>query len=151
MDGAPDREEKDQYKLTIIASDFGSPPLRHLFYEFPMGKIMQHLYQDNFSEDAPEGSSVVQVKAHDDDEDSGILYSILQSEQGLLVNIDPLTGIISTAAGLGRETRIRSGVFGGGSGLWFLPLTSTTTASLSTEDVNDNGPVFQQQIYNITI
>lgn len=159
VEGALDREEKDQYKLTIIASDFGSPPLRsERTFVLRISDVNdnapvfeQKIYESNVFEDAAEGSSVIQVKAHDDDEDSGISYSILQSDQSFLVSIDPLTGIISTAAGLDREreTDLVFLVVAVDSG--FPPLTSTATVSICVEDVNDNGPVFQQQIYNTTI
>ncbi|MCI4394856.1 hypothetical protein PGIGA_G00173570 [Pangasianodon gigas] len=159
VDGTLDREEKDQYKLTIIASDFGSPPLRsERTFVLRISDVNdnepvfeQKIYQSNVFEDAPVGSSVIQVKAHDDDEDSGILYSILQSDQSFLVNIDPLTGIISTAAGLDRERESDLVFLVVAVDSGFPPLTSTATVSICVEDVNDNGPVFQQQIYNTTI
>lgn len=159
VDGVLDREEKNQYKLTIIASDFGSPPLRsERTFVLRISDVNdnapvfeQELYQSNIFEDAPEGSSVIQVKADDDDEDSGILYSILQSNQSFLVNIDPLTGIISTAAGLDRERESDLVFLVVAVDSGFPPLTSTATISVCVEDVNDNGPVFQQQIYTTTI
>ncbi|KAG7314164.1 hypothetical protein KOW79_022660 [Hemibagrus wyckioides] len=159
VEGALDREEKDQYKLTIIASDFGSPPLRsERTFVLRISDVNdnapvfeQKIYESNVFEDAAEGSSVIQVKAHDDDEDSGISYSILQSDQSFLVSIDPLTGIISTAAGLDRERESDLVFLVVAVDSGFPPLTSTATVSVCVEDVNDNGPVFQQQIYNTTI
>lgn len=159
VDGALDREERDQYELTIISSDFGSPPLgSEKAFVLRISDVndnapifQQKIYQANVFEDVPEGSKVIQVKAHDEDEDSGILYSILQSEQSLLVNIDPLSGIISTAAGLDRERESDLVFLVVAVDSGFPPLTSTATVSICVEDVNDNGPVFQQQIYNTTI
>ncbi|KAK3507009.1 hypothetical protein QTP70_000327 [Hemibagrus guttatus] len=159
VEGALDREEKDQYKLTIIASDFGSPPLRsERTFVLRISDVNdnapvfeQIIYETNVFEDAPEGSSVIQVKAHDDDDDSGISYSILQSDQSFLVNIDPLTGIISTSAGLDREQESDLVFLVVAVDSGFPPLTSTATVSICVEDVNDNGPVFQQQIYSTSI
>lgn len=159
VDGALDREEKDQYKLTIIASDSGSPPLRsQKTFVLQISDVNDNtpdfekkIYQANLSEDVPVGTSVTQVTAHDDDEDFGIIFSILQSEQSSLVNIDPLTGIISTAAGLDRERESDLVFLVVAVDSGFPPLTSTATVSIRVEDVNDNGPVFRQQIYNTTI
>lgn len=159
VDGALDREEKDQYKLTVIASDFGSPPLRsEKTFVLRISDVNdnapifeQRIYQANIFEDVPVGTSFTQVMAHDDDEDSAIIYSILQSEQSLLVNIDPLTGIISTAARLDRERESDLVFLVVAVDSGFPPLSSTATVSICVEDVNDNGPVFQQQIYSTTI
>lgn len=159
VDGVLDRDERDRYKLSVVASDFGSPPLRSeksfvlritdVNDNAPL--FEQEIYHTNVFEDVPEGSSVIQVKAHDDDENSGILYSILQSDRSFLVNIDPLTGIVSTAAGLDRERESDLVFLVVAVDSGFPPLTSTATVSICVEDVNDNGPVFQQQIYNATI
>ncbi|KAL7855856.1 hypothetical protein AOLI_G00194600 [Acnodon oligacanthus] len=159
VDGPLDREQKDIYELTVVASDFGSPPLRSertfLLQITDVNdnppSFEQKAYEVSMSEDLPVGSSVLQVKAHDQDEDSGIFYSILRSNQDYLVNIDPQTGLISTAAGLDRERDVSLAflvvaVDGG-----FPPLTSTTTVNIHVEDVNDNKPVFTQQLYNATI
>lgn len=159
VEGALDREEKDRYKLTVVASDFGSPPLRsENTFVVRISDVNdnapvfeQTIYHTSVFEDAPEGSSVIQVKAHDDDEDSGISYSILQSDQRVLVNVDPLTGLISTAASLDRERESDLVFLVVAVDSGFPPLTSTATVSICVEDVNDNGPVFQQQIYNTTI
>ncbi|XP_076872540.1 protocadherin-23 [Brachyhypopomus gauderio] len=159
VDGPLDREQKDLYELTVSATDLGSPPLRSSRTFFLRVTDVNdnrpvfewNTYEASVPEDAPEGSSILRVKAHDDDEDSGIFYSILQSEQDLVVNIDPNTGLITTSAGLDREREpglafLVVAVDGG-----FPPLTSTATVSIRVEDVNDNKPVFKQQLYNVTI
>ncbi|XP_066518474.1 protocadherin-23 [Hoplias malabaricus] len=159
VDGSLDREQKDFYELTVVASDFGSPPLRSertfLLRVTDVNdnppKFERQVYEASVLEDLPVGSSVLQVKAMDDDEDSGIFYSILRSVQDFLVNIDPQTGLISTAAVLDRERDavlvfLVVAVDGG-----FPPLTSTSTVNIQVEDVNDNKPVFTQQLYNSTI
>ncbi|XP_072526719.1 protocadherin-23 [Salminus brasiliensis] len=159
VDGPLDREQKDLYELTIVASDFGSPPLRsERTFLLQVTDVNDNpptfekkAYEVSVTEDLPIGDSILQVKAHDRDEDSGIFYSILQSNQDYLVNIDPQTGIISIAAGLDREsdsdlTFLVVAVDGG-----FPPLTSTATVSIHVEDINDNKPVFSQQLYNATI
>uniref|UniRef100_A0A8B9HFJ7 Protocadherin-16 n=1 Tax=Astyanax mexicanus TaxID=7994 RepID=A0A8B9HFJ7_ASTMX len=159
VDGPLDREQKDLYELTVVASDFGSPPLRSertfLLQVTDVNdnppSFEQKVYEVSVPEDLPAGGSVLQVKALDRDQDSGIFYSILRSTQDHLLNIHPQSGIISTAAGLDREREadlafLVVAVDGG-----FPPLTSTATVNIHVEDINDNKPVFTQQLYNTTI
>lgn len=161
IDAELDREERDLYELKVQASDFGDPPLSsevvfllrvtdandcHPVFE-------KDVYIISIAEDAPQGSSLIQMQAQDADEgvNSDIRYSILRSNQDSLVSIDPETGLVSTAAALDRETHMQ---------VWFLvvaadggdpSLSSTATVTLLVGDVNDNEPVFQQQLYNVTI
>ncbi|MEQ2167406.1 hypothetical protein GOODEAATRI_003924 [Goodea atripinnis] len=156
-----DREERDLYELRVQASDFGTPPLSsemllllkvsdandcHPVFE-------QDVYTVSIAEDVPLGSSLIQIPAQDDDEgiNSEIRYSILKSQQDGLFSIDPNSGLVTTAAVLDRETQME---------VWFLvlaedggepSLSSTATVTVLVEDVNDNEPVFQQQLYNVSI
>ncbi|XP_054459735.1 protocadherin-23 [Anoplopoma fimbria] len=156
-----DREEQDLYELKVRASDFGSPPLSsemmlllkvtdtndcHPAFE-------KDVYIVSVSEDAPMGSSVIQMRARDADEgvNSDVRYSIPRSNQDSLISIDPESGLVTTAAALDRETQTE---------VWFLvvaadggepSLSSTATVTVLVEDVNDNEPVFQQQLYNVSI
>uniref|UniRef100_A0A667XAH2 Cadherin domain-containing protein n=1 Tax=Myripristis murdjan TaxID=586833 RepID=A0A667XAH2_9TELE len=157
-----DREEKDLYELKIRASDYGSPPLssENVF----LVKVAdtndcppvfeQSVYTIAVAEDIPQGSSLIQMQARDADDgvNSDISYSILTSERGSqLVSVDPKSGLVITAATLDRETEAE---------LWFLvvavdggepALSSTATVTVVVEDVNDNEPVFQQQLYSVSI
>uniref|UniRef100_A0A8C9XCR9 Protocadherin-16 n=1 Tax=Sander lucioperca TaxID=283035 RepID=A0A8C9XCR9_SANLU len=156
-----DREESDLYELKVQASDSGSPPLSsemvlllrvadtndcHPVFE-------KDVYIVSISEDAPQGSSLIQVRARDADEgvNSDVTYSILESNQESLFSIDPESGLVTTAAALDRETQME---------VWFLvvaadggepALSSTATVTVLVEDVNDNEPVFQKQLYNVSI
>ncbi|KAM9362525.1 protocadherin-23 [Symphorus nematophorus] len=156
-----DREEKDLYELKVKASDVGTPPLSsevvfllrvadtndcHPVFE-------RDVYIISISEDAPQGSSLVRMQAQDADEgvNSDVRYSILRSNQDSLISIDPESGLVTTAAVLDRETQME---------VWFLvvaadggepALSSTATVTVLVEDVNDNEPVFQQQLYNVSI
>uniref|UniRef100_A0A3B5LDQ8 Protocadherin-16 n=1 Tax=Xiphophorus couchianus TaxID=32473 RepID=A0A3B5LDQ8_9TELE len=156
-----DREEKDLYALKVQASDTGSPPLSSetlLLLKVSDANdyqpvFEQDVYTVSIAEDAPEGSSLIRTRARDADEgvNSNIRYSILKSHQDGLVAIDPTSGLVTTAAGLDRETQME---------VWFLvlaedggepSLSSTATVTVLVEDVNDNEPVFQQQLYNVSI
>lgn len=156
-----DREDKDLYELRLRASDSGSPPLSsevvlllkvsdtndcHPVFE-------KDVYIISIPEDAPQGSSLMQFQALDADEgvNADVRYSILKSNQDSLISIDPESGLVTTAAALDRETQME---------VWFLvvaaddgepALSSTATVTVLVEDVNDNEPVFQQQLYNVSI
>lgn len=156
-----DREEKDLYELKLQASDFGNPPLSsemvfllrvadsndcHPVFE-------RDVYIVSIAEDAPQGSSLIHVQAHDADEgiNSNIRYSILQSTQDSMISIEPESGLVTTAAALDREALEQ---------VWFLvvaadggepSLSTTATVTVLVTDINDNEPVFQQQFYNVSI
>lgn len=161
ISGELDREEKDLYELKVRASDSGNPPLSsetvfllkvsdandcHPVFE-------KDVYVVSIAEDAPKGSSLIQVRAQDADEgvNSDIRYSVLRSNRDGLISMEPETGLVTTAAAVDRETQTQ---------LWFLvvaadsgepSLSSTATVTVLVEDVNDNEPVFQQQLYNVSI
>lgn len=156
-----DREEQDLYELKVRASDFGNPPLSSetvLLLKVTDTNdcspvFEKDVYIVSISEDAPQGSSLVQIQARDADEgvNSDVRYSILRSNQDSLISIDPESGLVTTAAALDRETQME---------VWFLvvaadggdpALSSTTTVTVLVEDVNDNEPVFQHQLYNVSI
>uniref|UniRef100_I3JVC6 Protocadherin-16 n=1 Tax=Oreochromis niloticus TaxID=8128 RepID=I3JVC6_ORENI len=156
-----DREEKDLYELKVQASDFGNPPLSSetvfLLKVSDMNDCYPVFEKDAYlisiSEDAPQGSSLIQFQARDADEgaNSEVRYSILKSNQDSLIDIDPESGLVTTAAALDRETQME---------IWFLvvavdggepALSSTATVTVLVEDVNDNEPVFEQQLYNVSI
>lgn len=155
-----DREEKDLYELKVQASDFGNPPLSSetvfLLKVSDMNDCYpvfeKDVYLISISEDAPQGSSLIQFQARDADEgaNSEVRYSILKSNQDSLIDIDQ-SGLVTTAAALDRETQME---------IWFLvvavdggepALSSTATVTVLVEDVNDNEPVFEQQLYNVSI
>lgn len=156
-----DREEKDLYELKVQASDFSNPPLSSetvfLLKVSDMNDCYPVFEKDAYlisiSEDAPQGSSLIQFQARDADEgaNSEVRYSILKSNQDSLIYIDPESGLVATAAALDRETQME---------IWFLvvaadggepALSSTATVTVLVEDVNDNEPVFEQQLYNVSI
>ena len=156
-----DREERDLYELKVQASDLGSPPLssetvfllRVADTNDSPPTFDKDVYVLSISEDAPPGSSLIQMQARDADEglNSEVRYSILKSNQDSVVGIHPESGLVTTAAALDRETQVE---------VWFLvlavdggepALSSTATVTVLVEDVNDNEPVFQQQLYNVSI
>ncbi|XP_034544310.1 protocadherin-23 [Notolabrus celidotus] len=156
-----DREEKDLYELKVQASDDGNPSLSsEVVFLLKVADtndcppvFEKDAYAVIIPEDAPLGSSIIQMQAQDADEgvNSEVRYSILKSSQDSLISIDPESGLVTTAAELDRETQAE---------IWFLvvaadggepALSSTATVTVQVEDINDNEPVFQQQLYNVSI
>lgn len=161
VDGKLDREVNDMYELTVIASDYGSPPLRSkTTFQVQVTDVNdnppvfeQNTYEESIPEDVHEGTALLQVKATDRDqgENSEIIYSFVQSEKEHLFSIDTKTGVIITAASLDyekqRELMFLVVATDGGS----PSLSATATVNIHVTDINDNKPIFQQQFYNITI
>lgn len=159
--GQLDREEVDLYELNVIAVDFGVPPLQTVKTilirvsdvndNAPVFELEN--YEGQILEDAISGSTVIQVKAHDADEglNSDLHYSILKSKWDSLISIDPQSGLITTATSLDREREAELHflvvAMDGGS----PPMSSTATVTIYIDDINDNKPVFDQQLYNVTI
>lgn len=161
VDGELDREVKDLYELTVIASDFGTPPLRtKTTFQVQIADVNdnppvfeQNTYEKSTAEDVHEGAALLQVRATDRDQggNSEIIYSIVQSENEHLFNIDPTTGVITVAASLDYEKRTELKFLVAASDCGSPSLFATATVTIHVEDVNDNKPIFQQQLYNITI
>ncbi|KAL1023495.1 hypothetical protein UPYG_G00041480 [Umbra pygmaea] len=161
VDGELDRETEGFYRLKLVASDFGNPPLKSesiLLVRVTDANDCRPVFEKDVYtltvyEDIAQGSPLLRVQAKDLDSgiNAAILYSIVQSDQSHLVNVDPETGLMTTAAMLDceRETELRLLVVAvdGGS----PALSSTATVTIMVEDVNDNYPVFKQQLYNVSI
>lgn len=156
-----DREDKDLHELRVRASDLGSPPLtsevvfllRVTDTNDCRPVFEKDAYEVSVPEDAPQGSSLIQMQTRDADEgaNAAVRYSVLRSNQDGLVSIEPESGLVTTAAPLDREALAQ---------FWFLvvaadggepSLSSTATVTVLVSDVNDNEPVFQRQLYNVSV
>lgn len=161
VSGELDREERDLYELKVRACDSGDPPLtseKAFLLRVSDANDCQPVFEkDSYTvsipEDAPKGSSLIQVRARDADDgvNSELRYSVLRSSADGLISVDSETGLVTTVAALDRETQ---------SELQFLvvatdrgdpPLSSTATVTVLVDDVNDNEPVFLQQLYNVSV
>lgn len=156
-----DREEKDLYELKVQASDLGSPPLssEESFFLRVSDTNDCHpvfgkdTYIISIAEDAPVGSSLIQIQAQDADEgvNSDVRYSIMKSQQDNPISLDAESGLITTAAALDRERQAEVSFLVLAADRGDPALSSTATVTVLVEDVNDNEPVFQQQLYNVSI
>ncbi|XP_047462295.1 LOW QUALITY PROTEIN: protocadherin-16-like [Mugil cephalus] len=149
-----DRETRAQYTLQVVASDRGSPALsatvtvevRVMDVNDNSPVFRKSSYMVEVSEDAEQGSQVLEVSATDaDDELNGKVLYFLSREAHGAFTVDDKTGRITTTAPLDREKRASYSfqVFA----VDLSPATPRNTSAQVTVtvlDVNDNTPFFIQ-------
>ncbi|KAL1114860.1 hypothetical protein AAG570_007684, partial [Ranatra chinensis] len=157
-----DAETKSAYWLTVSAHDHGVIP-QHTSLEVFVSVTNVNdnvpltdkpVYYPRVAENSPANTPVVQLTATDADLDSGqeITFSITSGNPESFFSIDSRQGLITTTGRkLDREKQdeytLEVTVSDDGS----PPLSSTSRVVVTVEDVNDNGPEFQQSFYHILI
>ncbi|XP_078081055.1 protocadherin-23 [Mustelus asterias] len=163
--GRLDRERRPAHRLTLRATDSGAPPRRtQLALDLRVTDIndnapafQRRVYTARVPEGPPPsgGAALLRVRAQDPDAGANgtVRYAILEHEAAPGVQIDPLSGFISTTAAswLDRESHQVIRLLVVARDLGQPPLSSTATVLLHVEDVNDNKPVFEQQLYRATV
>ncbi|KAK2904537.1 protocadherin-12 isoform X1 [Channa argus] len=164
--GTLDREKVMQYNITVLAHDYGDPPLscvKHLpvniLDENDNAPVFSNsLYKASFKENNVAGYSALKVEAHDVDLDlSGkVTYFIhnsndLESSSEIDTNtksftIHPTSGVISIQRPLDYEELHTYSFIVEAVDQGLPPLTSTATVQVDIEDVNDNHPVIKEPI-----
>lgn len=154
-----DREERQNYTLTIQARDYGPTPL-HSFTQLQLVLLDQNdnipsfsrkSYHASISEGLPAGAEVLRVSAFDPDEGSNgdLTYSVTEDSSQGAFSIDPLTGVIRTTRSLDRESRAQYTLRAVATdGCAQGPLSSVASVTIQVEDVNDNVPVCDQNPIN---
>uniref|UniRef100_A0A8C4NTH0 Protocadherin-16 n=1 Tax=Dicentrarchus labrax TaxID=13489 RepID=A0A8C4NTH0_DICLA len=147
-----DRETKAEYTLEVVATDRGSPSLsatvtvevKVLDVNDNSPVFSKTSYSVEVSEDAAEGSKVVEVSAIDADDDLNgkVLYFLSREAHGAFT-VDENTGIVTTSAPLDRE-KWASYSFQ----VFAVDLSPAAPRNASVTvtilDVNDNTPFFIQ-------
>ncbi|XP_061607074.1 protocadherin-16-like isoform X2 [Phyllopteryx taeniolatus] len=163
VDQVLDREERDSYDLRVMATDSGTPPLRaESSFTIRVTDVNdnpplfdQRAYRQTIPEVVYPGSFVLQVTARDKDQgpNGEIHYSLLKGENSHSdwFSVDPVTGIITTAAALDFESEPSPSVTVVATDGGRPPLSSTARVDVVLEDANDNVPVFSRSFYNATI
>ncbi|XP_048389754.2 protocadherin-23 isoform X2 [Stegostoma tigrinum] len=167
LNGHLDRERRRAHHLTVRASDSARPPLRsQRSLELRVTDINDNapafeseVYTARVPEGplAADGSTFLRVRAQDPDAGANgtVRYAILEDDAGdrdiPLFEVDPLTGFISTTACLDRETHAMIRLLVVAQDLGEPPLSSTASVLLLVEDVNDNEPVFERELYRATV
>ncbi|XP_056408915.1 protocadherin-16 [Hyla sarda] len=158
VDKLLDREERDSYRLRVLATDSGTPPLRaESSFVLEVTDINDNppvFDRQEYSHSVPEavhpGSFLLQVTARDKDQGQNgeIRYSLLDTPW---FHIHPDTGVITTAAPLDYEKDPKPQITVVASDLGTPPLTATAIVRVHLLDVNDNEPIFANAIYNATL
>ncbi|KHJ89259.1 cadherin domain protein [Oesophagostomum dentatum] len=145
-----DREEISNYRLTVLATDHGVPPLSamaivkvEVLDEDDNAPKFSHLFHAEVYEDLKVSLPVLLISATDPDEHDNHTFSI-DNETDTPFLIDNRTGQIWLRENLDREKessyRLRVRV---SDGTW----TVQTGAAISVLDINDNAPVFEKDQY----
>lgn len=113
-------------------------------------------YQATVEENQPAGTLVIQVTAQDPDEgEAGRLHytmaALFDSRSDALFTVDPVTGAISTAAPLDRESK-STHVFRVTAVDHGIPRRSAmATLTVTVSDANDHDPAFEQSEYRESV
>ncbi|XP_068006997.1 cadherin-15 [Melanerpes formicivorus] len=159
-----DREENDRFQLKAFALDLGGVTLEDptdleiivVDQNDNRPLFRQDVFTGHVVEGAEPGTCVMTVDATDaddpDTENAAVRYSILEQGSAAMFSINATTGEICTAQpGLDRET---VGVYNltvqaadmSGDGL-----TTTATAVIYLEDINDNPPEFTKEEFSMEV
>ncbi|KAF7667185.1 hypothetical protein LDENG_00072620, partial [Lucifuga dentata] len=160
--GVLDREEQQNYILTIQAYDSGPTPLSsstqiHLMLLDQNDNIpsfTQSSYHASFSEGLPAGTEVLCLSALDADEglNGEVTYSLTEDSSQGAFSVDASTGVIHTTRSLDRESRAQYTLKAVATdGCSQGPQSSVATVTIQVEDVNDNVPVCGQNPINTWI
>lgn len=158
-----DREETDQYNLTIIASDSAKIPLRSLLTvsitvldsNDNAPRFTQKEYEASIEESSEIGAFVIQVHAHDIDlgANAEIVYSI-SSTKGTgseWFTIDKNTGLITTKGKPDCLVDPHSEIIVTATDQGTPALSSTASVQVAVVDVNDHEPQFSLSFYNVSV
>ena len=156
-----DYEKTPNYTLTVKAKTSSYPPrlarvLLNIFLEdvndsppkFPVSS-----YRGHVAENAPIGTSVIQVSAGDPDvgENGHVMYIFRKKEHKDLFNLDPETGVITTKWKFDREKRPEYTLLVKALDHGVPPKSVSTIVEVIIKDENDNAPVFLKPRYNVTV
>ncbi|XP_069340449.1 protocadherin Fat 2 [Eulemur rufifrons] len=156
-----DREFASYYWLTVLAVDRGSVPLSsvtEVYIEVTdvndnPPRMSRAVFYPSIWEDAPVGTSVLQLDAWDPDSSSKgkLTFNITSGNHMGFFAIHPFTGLLSTARQLDRENKdehiLEVIVLDNGEPL----LTSTSRVVVRILDVNDNPPVFSHKLFKVRL
>nr|XP_020505376.1 protocadherin-12 [Labrus bergylta] len=156
--GSLDREKVMQYNITLLAQDYGDPPLScvkhlpvHVLDENDNAPLFStSLYKASLEENNMAGFHALKVEAHDVDlELSGRVSYYLHNSNEVDSNsqsftIHPSSGVISVQRPLDYEESRTYSFIVEAVDQGYPPLTSTANVQIDIQDVNDNYPVITE-------
>lgn len=155
-----DYETHPAYRLNVQATDCLTGAHSDVFVDVILQDVNDNtprfeaaMYNISISESVVIGKSVLQVMAVDSDTDSVLLYQLYEKEGNISdhFRIDGESGVIWTVGMLDYETQSQHELTVKAVDQGAFQLTSEVRVLLYVTDVNDNPPVFSQQLYNATI
>ncbi|CAN9514583.1 unnamed protein product [Ophioblennius macclurei] len=159
--GELDREELSNYTLTVVATDKGEPPLSStmdvtmlvLDVNDNTPSFSQNIYDIEIEENTLTGTDVIQVFASDADDGTNgqIRFSISGGNTNSDFRIDSVTGVISVAKQLDRETRATYSLSVQAADRGSSPRVDRATVNVVLLDVNDCSPVFELSPYTVNV
>ncbi|XP_067898848.1 protocadherin Fat 4 [Heterodontus francisci] len=157
LTGELDREEVSNYTLTVIATDKGEPPLSSsmditvivLDVNDNTPIFQQLLYEVEISENTLSGIDLIQLTATDLDEGANgqVRYHIAHGNLNNDFRIDSVTGVVSVAKQLDRETRPSYSLIVQAADRGSSPQTATAVVNINLTDMNDFIPIFELSPY----
>uniref|UniRef100_A0A915HH22 Cadherin domain-containing protein n=1 Tax=Romanomermis culicivorax TaxID=13658 RepID=A0A915HH22_ROMCU len=157
-----DRETISKYNLIITVLDNGKPPLStsteleividDFNDNYPI--FQKPNYTVSIPEDLPIGTSFLQVSANDNDsgQNGRLSYAILTAENdGKDFYVDPSSGVLRVNKSLDREKVAEYNLTLIASDKGSPPLTSSTIVRILLDDINDNAPKFDKDVYDILV
>lgn len=156
--GSLDREKVMQYNITLLAQDFGDPPLScvkhltvHVLDENDNAPVFSDsVYKASFKENNVAGYHALKVEAQDVDlELSGRVSYFLRNANEVdskpqSFAIHPTSGVISVQRPLDFEESHSYSLIVEAVDQGYPPLTSTTSVQIDIQDENDNYPIITE-------
>ncbi|XP_054872453.1 protocadherin alpha-3-like isoform X19 [Amphiprion ocellaris] len=159
-----DRETAESHSLTLTALDGGKPPksgnmnilVKVLDVNDNVPVFSKDIYSVTLSENAPVGTTVIQVNATDLDEgpNGEVFYSFSNSMNQNTLNlfdINPLTGQITVKNLINYEEKDRYEIEIQASDKGLAPLTTEKSVIIKIVDVNDNAPEIEVTSFSSSI
>lgn len=161
LTGGLDREEISNYTLTVIATDKGEPPLSSsmditvivLDVNDNPPVFQQRLYQVEISENTLSGIDLLQVAATDLDQGTNgqVRYHVAGGNVNSDFRLDSVTGVLSVAKQLDRETHPSYSLTVQATDRGSSPQTATAVVNINLTDMNDFIPVFELSPYTMHV
>ncbi|XP_075961453.1 protocadherin-12 [Anarhichas minor] len=156
--GSLDREKVMRYNISLLAQDYGDPPLScvkhlpvHVLDENDNAPVFStSLYKASFEENNMAGYHVLKVEAHDVDlEFSGRVSYFIRSPNEVETDtrsfsVHPTSGVISVQRPLDYEESYAYSFTVEAVDQGHPPLTGTASVQIDVRDVNDNHPVIKE-------
>ncbi|XP_073342600.1 protocadherin alpha-3-like [Pagrus major] len=159
-----DRETAGSHSLVLTAIDGGKPPktgemniiLNVLDINDNAPVFSKDVYSVMLNENAPVGTTVIQVNATDLDEgpNGDVVYSFSNSMNQNMLNlfdINPLTGVVTVKSLIDYEEKDRYEIEIEASDKGLAPLTTEKGVIIKIVDVNDNAPEIEVTSFSSSI